>query len=278
VVVAGRRLGFLSAPAPPHDRITGGVSDDLIDGGADIDTAAFSGPRSAYTLATTPYGWSVRSTAEGRDNEAFVDHVYRNVVGVLPTAGERSEYTGLIGSGAFTQASLAELACLVSVNTASVELVGLAAIGIEFNPRAEGRALRSRASINLRAVGLAGHGLVGLLHGVGPWWCDAQPGRVSLLNGSDECRPARPGCASPSGPPALGRRSAAPPDLRRCEEQGRPGPGRPRPSLPYQPPMGWKSAAHRPWAWPPAYCRIAGKVHVHRGRSQLTLSYRRTSS
>ena len=213
-VLAGRSFGDAYAGYAGNDRITGGVSDDLIDGGADIDTAAFSGPRSAYTLATTPYGWSVRSTAEGRDNlvaierlsfadrsvaldldghagavaqiiraifgpsflanrdfvgiglqlfdggtdysevvrlavgtdlfaqlaggrsnEAFVDHVYRNVVGVLPTAGERSEYTGLIGSGAFTQASLAELACLVSVNTASVELVGLAAIGIEFNPQ-----------------------------------------------------------------------------------------------------------------------------------------------
>ena len=213
-VLAGRSFGDAYAGYAGNDRITGGVSDDLIDGGADIDTAAFSGPRSAYTLATTPYGWSVRSSAEGRDNlvaierlsfadrsvaldldghagavaqiiraifgpsflanrdfvgiglqlfdggtdysevvrlavgtdlfaqlaggrsnEAFVDHVYRNVVGVLPTAGERSEYTGLIGSGAFTQASLAELACLVSVNTASVELVGLAAIGIEFNPQ-----------------------------------------------------------------------------------------------------------------------------------------------
>jgi serralysin len=213
-VLAGRSFGDAYAGYAGNDRITGGVSDDLIDGGADIDTAAFSGPRSAYTLATTPYGWSVRSTAEGRDNlvaierlsfadrsvaldldghagavaqiiraifgpsflanrdfvgiglqlfdggtdysevvrlavgtdlfaqlaggrsnEAFVDHVYRNVVGVLPTAGERSEYAGLIGSGAFTQASLAELACLVSVNAASVELVGLAATGIEFNPQ-----------------------------------------------------------------------------------------------------------------------------------------------
>ena len=61
--------------------------------------------------------------------------VYRNVVGVLPTAGERSEYTGLIGSGAFTQASLAELACLIPLNAASVELVGLAATGIEFSPQ-----------------------------------------------------------------------------------------------------------------------------------------------
>jgi serralysin len=213
-VLAGRSFGDAYAGYAGNDRITGGANDDLIDGGAGIDTAAFSGPRSAYTLATTTFGWSVHSTAEGRDhlvaverlsfadrsvaldlddhagavaqiiraifgpsflanrdfvgiglqlfdggtsyaevvrlalgtdlfaqlaggrsNEAFVNHVYRNVVGVLPTAGERSEYTGLIGSGAFTQASLAELACLVPLNTASVELVGLAATGIEFSPQ-----------------------------------------------------------------------------------------------------------------------------------------------
>jgi Ca2+-binding RTX toxin-like protein len=213
-MLAGRSFGDAYAGYAGNDRITGGANDDLIDGGTGIDTAVFSGPRSAYTLATTPFGWSVRSTAEGRDNlvamerlsfadrslaldlgghagsvaqiiralfgpsflanrdfvgiglqlfdgdtsyaevvrlalgtdlfaqlaggrsnEAFVNHVYRNVVGVLPSAGERSEYTGLIGSGAFTQASLAELACLVPLNTASVELVGLAATGIEFNPQ-----------------------------------------------------------------------------------------------------------------------------------------------
>ena len=213
-MLAGRSFGDAYAGYAGNDRITGAANDDLIDGGAGIDTAAYSGPRSAYTLATTPFGWSVRSTAEGRDNlvaverlsfadrslaldlgghagsvaqiiraifgpsflanrdfvgiglqlfdggtsyaevvrlalgtdlfaqlaggrsnEAFVNHVYRNVVGVLPTAGERSEYTGLIGSGAFTQASLAELACLIPLNAASVELVGLAATGIEFSPQ-----------------------------------------------------------------------------------------------------------------------------------------------
>ncbi len=213
-LLAGRSFGDAYAGYAGNDRITGGANDDLIDGGAGIDTAAFSGARSAYTLATTPFGWSVRSAAEGRDdlvaverlsfadrslaldlsehagsvaqiiralfgptflanrdfvgiglqlfdggtsysevvqlavgtdlfaqlaggrsNEAFVNHVYRNVVGVLPSAGELSEFAGLIASGAFTQVSLGEFASLVPLNAASVELVGLASTGIEFNPQ-----------------------------------------------------------------------------------------------------------------------------------------------
>ncbi len=75
-VLAGRSSGDAYAGYAGNDRITGGVSDDLIDGGADIDTAAFSGPRSAYTLATTPYGWvSARSSAEGRDNLVAIERL-----------------------------------------------------------------------------------------------------------------------------------------------------------------------------------------------------------
>jgi hypothetical protein len=41
----------------------------------------------------------------------------------------------LLKSGAHTQTSLAELACLVPLNTESLELVGFATTGIEFNPQ-----------------------------------------------------------------------------------------------------------------------------------------------
>lgn len=71
--------------------------------------------------------------AGGRSNEAFVGHVYRNVVGTAPSAGELSQFAALIASGVYTQASLAELACQVPLNAASVQLVGLAGTGIEFN-------------------------------------------------------------------------------------------------------------------------------------------------
>jgi subtilisin-like proprotein convertase family protein len=72
--------------------------------------------------------------AGGRSNEAFVNHVYKNVIGVLPSAADLGYFAGLISSGVYTQASLAELACTIELNTASVDLVGLATTGIEFVP------------------------------------------------------------------------------------------------------------------------------------------------
>jgi hypothetical protein len=73
--------------------------------------------------------------AGGRSNEAFVNLVYRNVVGVAPSPDELNHFAGLISSGVYTQASLAELACTIELNAASVDLVGLAATGIDFNPQ-----------------------------------------------------------------------------------------------------------------------------------------------
>ncbi len=71
--------------------------------------------------------------AGGRSNTAFVNFVYKNVIGVAPSAAELVEYTGLLNAGVFTQDSLGLLAAQVSFNTTSVELVGLAATGMEFN-------------------------------------------------------------------------------------------------------------------------------------------------
>ena len=76
-----------------------------------------------------------KSLAGSASNAAFVNLVYKNVVGILPSAGELTEFVGMLDSGAFTQASLGLLACQVSLNSASVELVGLASTGIEFVPQ-----------------------------------------------------------------------------------------------------------------------------------------------
>jgi hypothetical protein len=72
--------------------------------------------------------------AGGRSNSAFVNHVYRNVVGVAPGAGDLAGLTGVLDAGIYTQASLALLAAQLDLNTASVDLVGLATSGIEFTP------------------------------------------------------------------------------------------------------------------------------------------------
>ena len=73
--------------------------------------------------------------AGGRSNTAFVDFVYRNVVGVAPSAGELAEYAGALNAGVFSQGSLGLLAAQFVLNAQSVELVGLAATGIEFTPQ-----------------------------------------------------------------------------------------------------------------------------------------------
>ncbi|MFO1249840.1 MAG: Ig-like domain-containing protein [Inhella sp.] len=72
--------------------------------------------------------------AGGRSNSAFVLQVYKNVVGVAPSAAELASYTALLDQGLFTQERLALLACQSPLNTQSVELVGLAASGLEYLP------------------------------------------------------------------------------------------------------------------------------------------------
>ena len=72
--------------------------------------------------------------AGSRGNADFVKLVYRNVVGVAPGAADLAYFTGLLDSGAHTQASLGVLAAQVDLNTQSVELLGLASTGIEYTP------------------------------------------------------------------------------------------------------------------------------------------------
>jgi serralysin len=73
--------------------------------------------------------------AGGRDSGAFVNLVYRNVVGVAPGTADLAHFKGLLDTGVYTQDSLALLACQVGVNTESLDLMGLASAGIEFLPQ-----------------------------------------------------------------------------------------------------------------------------------------------
>lgn len=68
-------------------------------------------------------------------NEAFVNHVYRNVVGELPSATERDLYVGMLkdSGGTLTQAELLILAANASVNETNINLVGLLQNGAEFS-------------------------------------------------------------------------------------------------------------------------------------------------
>ena len=93
--------------------------------------------------AGTPYAEVVRlavgtdvfaQLAGGRSSTAFVNHVYKNVMGQLPSAGELSYFAGVLDRGELSQDALALLACQTVFNTESVDLVGLASTGIEFTP------------------------------------------------------------------------------------------------------------------------------------------------
>ena len=72
--------------------------------------------------------------AGSHSNRDFVNLVYKNVVGVAPGAADLAYYVALLDGGSFTQASLGVLACQHSLNTQSVELVGLVSTGIEYVP------------------------------------------------------------------------------------------------------------------------------------------------
>lgn len=68
------------------------------------------------------------------DNEAFVNTVYKNVVGVLPSIGDRNFYVGLLqgSGGTMTQAELLMLAANADANAVNINLVGLQQSGVDF--------------------------------------------------------------------------------------------------------------------------------------------------
>ena len=53
----------------------GTTRDDIINGLAGVDTAAFSGNRANYTVSKTSTGWTVSSTAEGVDTLANIERL-----------------------------------------------------------------------------------------------------------------------------------------------------------------------------------------------------------
>jgi serralysin len=74
------------------------------------------------------------SIAGSTSNEAFVNTVYENVVGVLPSNAVRDAYVGLLqgSGGAMTQAELLVLAANANANATNINLVGLQEAGVEF--------------------------------------------------------------------------------------------------------------------------------------------------
>jgi Ca2+-binding RTX toxin-like protein len=74
------------------------------------------------------------SLAGSTSNEAFVNTVYKNVVGALPSDAVRDSFVGLLqgSGGTLTQAELLVLAANAAVNATNINLVGLQSSGVEF--------------------------------------------------------------------------------------------------------------------------------------------------
>ena len=101
-----------------------GIGLDLFDGGMSLQQVC------ALALGTSLY----LSLAGSSSNVDFVNTVYKNVVGVLPSATERGYYVGLLqgSGGTMTQAQLLEIAANADVNAVNINLVGLQQSGVEF--------------------------------------------------------------------------------------------------------------------------------------------------
>ncbi|MBT7967759.1 MAG: hypothetical protein HN753_00570 [Methylococcales bacterium] len=69
----------------------------------------------------------IKEVTGSSSNGSFVDHVYKNVVGIAPSTEEHDSYTALLDDGTYTQSALLELAANTTLTEALVNanLVGL---------------------------------------------------------------------------------------------------------------------------------------------------------
>jgi Ca2+-binding RTX toxin-like protein len=107
------------------------LTPDIVGAGIDVfDTGATMLQVADLALSTSLYV----SLAGSRSNVDFVNTVYRNVVGVLPSPQEWDFYVSLLqGSGeTMSQADLLVLAANSAQNDVNINLVGMQQTGVEF--------------------------------------------------------------------------------------------------------------------------------------------------
>lgn len=120
-IVAQVIRGVLGAAAL-KTKETVGIGLQLVDAGTSLEDLV------ALALSTPQF----EALAGSRSHRDVVAQLYTNVVGQAPSATELDGLAALLDSGAFTQQSLAVLACTHALNTGSADLVGLASSGIEY--------------------------------------------------------------------------------------------------------------------------------------------------
>ena len=117
-------LGAVFGPAEVANEVYAGIGLYYIDGGMTYE--------SLMQLALDA------RLGSGADNQAIVDVLYTNVVGVPPGVADRAYFVGLLDSGAFTIPGLGVYAADYFMNLESINLVGLAEQGLEYVPYVEG--------------------------------------------------------------------------------------------------------------------------------------------
>jgi subtilisin-like proprotein convertase family protein len=122
--ITARMIGALFGPGRLGDEAFVGRWLARVDEGLDARGAI------ASALASPDF----LSLAGSRSNTAFVNLVYKNVVGYAPDAAALSLFVGMLDRGEHTQVTLAELACNLDLTAARIDLTGLAATGLEYLP------------------------------------------------------------------------------------------------------------------------------------------------
>ena len=118
---AARLIGTLLGPSYVKDKALAGLVIGLLDQDYSSEAIASMG------LGTSMY----LGLAGSGSNEAFVKHVFKNVVGRTPQEAELQTYVGMLSSGT-SQAALAVMAAETEFTAEKIGLTGLVLNGWEF--------------------------------------------------------------------------------------------------------------------------------------------------
>ncbi|HXD40203.1 MAG TPA: M10 family metallopeptidase C-terminal domain-containing protein [Ramlibacter sp.] len=112
-------LGAVFGPASVHEQVYVGIGLNLLDGGM-----------SYKDLIQLAIDFRLGADAS---NAQLVDLLHSNVAGWPPSAAERADYVAQLDNGTYSHESLTEMVAESELNQSHIDLVGLAATGIEYS-------------------------------------------------------------------------------------------------------------------------------------------------
>ncbi len=116
-----------------NDTISGGAGNDRLDGGAGVDTALFAANRSAYTIAKTSTGFTVRGGADGIDTLTNIERVQfadkKLAFDMSGSAGNTAKLIGAAFGGSYLQPALNGIGIQAFDQGLTMQQVAEAALG-----------------------------------------------------------------------------------------------------------------------------------------------------